>query len=128
MIQIDKNRILELMRVLDISREEAIEVIQDDDDIDHNKPKDFDLSPEQQKVVATANRKVAHKRTTSGTPKERQPNERKRTIINALYEFLTNSDIELSELKIEKPEKLITFAYGEKTYSLDLIEHRGKKK
>jgi hypothetical protein len=34
----DEKRIAELMKALDISREEAIEVLQDDDDIEHGKP------------------------------------------------------------------------------------------
>ena len=39
------------MKSLDITREEALEIIQDDDDIDHDKPKDFDLTEEQLKVA-----------------------------------------------------------------------------
>ena len=47
----DEKRIAELMKALDISREEAIEVLQDDDDIEHGKPKDFDLSEEKKKYI-----------------------------------------------------------------------------
>lgn len=125
----DEKRITELMTALDISREEAIEVLQDDEDIDHDKPKDFDLSQEQLKVVAEQNRKVSHKKTESKTKRERKPNKQKRAVIEALFEFLSEkTDLNLENVTISNAEKMILFDFGEEKYSLDLVQKRKPKK
>lgn len=125
----DEKRITELMTALDISREEAIEVLQDDEDIDHDKPKDFDLSTEQLKVVAEQNRKVSHKKIESKTKRERKPNEQKRAIIEALFEFLSEkTELNLENVTISNAEKMILFDFGEEKYSLDLVQKRKPKK
>ena len=125
----DEKRITELMTALDISREEAIEVLQDDEDIDHDKPKDFDLSQEQWKVVAEQNRKVSHKKIESKTKRERKPNEQKRAIIEALFEFLSEkTELNLENVTISNAEKMILFDLGEEKYSLDLVQKRKPKK
>ena len=125
----DEKRITELMTALDISREEAIEVLQDDEDIDHDKPKDFDLSQEQLKVVAEQNRKVSHKKIESKTKRERKPNEQKRAIIEALFEFLSEkTELNLENVTISNAEKMILFDFGEEKYSLDLVQKRKPKK
>ena len=121
----DEKRITELMNALDISREEAIEVLQDDEDIDHDKPKDFDLSEEQLKVVAEQNRKVSHKKSESKKPRERKPNEQKRAIIEALFEFLSEkTDLNLENVTVSNAEKMILFDFGDEKYSLDLVQKR----
>lgn len=124
----DEKRITELMNALDISREEAIEVLQDDEDIDHDKPKEFDLSKEQLKVVAEQNRKVSHK-ATSKTKRERKPNEAKREIIKAIFEFLTEkTELSVENVEISNAEKMILFSMGEENFSLDLVQKRKPKK
>ena len=124
----DEKRITELMNALDISREEAIEVLQDDEDIDHDKPKDFDLSTEQLKVVAEQNRKVSHKKSESKKPRERKPNEQKRAIIEALFEFLSEkTDLNLENVTVSNAEKMILFDFGDEKYSLDLVQKRKPK-
>ena len=116
------------METLDLTREEAIELIQDDEDIDHNKPKDFDLSKEQLKVVAEQNRKVSHKATTK-TKRERKPNEPKREIIKAIFEFLTEkTDLSVENVEISNAEKMILFKMGDENFSLDLVQKRKPKK
>lgn len=124
----DEKRITELMNALDISREEAIEVLQDDEDIDHDKPKDFDLSKEQLKVVAEQNRKVSHKKSESKKPRERKPNEQKRAIIEALFKFLSEkTDLNLENVTVSNAEKMILFDFGDGKYSLDLVQKRKPK-
>lgn len=124
----DEKRITELMNALDISREEAIEVLQDDEDIDHDKPKDFDLSKEQLKVVAEQNRKVSHKKSEGKKPRERKPNEQKRAIIEALFEFLSEkTDLNLENVTVSNAEKMILFDFGDEKYSLDLVQKRKPK-
>ena len=116
------------METLDLTREEAIELIQDDDDIDHDKPKDFDLSKEQLKVVAEQNRKVSHKSTTKAK-RERKPNEAKREIINAIFEFLTEkTELSVENVEISNAEKMILFSMGDEKFSLDLVQKRKPKK
>lgn len=125
----DEKRITELMNALDISREEAIEVLQDDEDIDHDKPKDFDLSKEQLKVVAEQNRKVSHKKAEDKTKRERKPNEAKREIISAIFEFLTEkTELSVKNVEISNAEKMILFSMGDEKFSLDLVQKRKPKK
>lgn len=111
-----------------MTREEAIELMQDDDDIDHGKAKDFDLSKEQLKVVAEQNRKVSHKRAKETKPRERKPNEQKRAIIQALFEFLSEkTDLNLENVVVSNAEKMILFDFGDEKYSLDLVQKRKPK-
>lgn len=125
----DEKRIAELMKALDISREEAIEVLQDDDDIEHGKPKDFDLSEEKKKVAQKYTKSTTHKKSENSVKRERKPNEQKGALIQALYEFFTeNCELSVENVEIVNKEKLITFKLGEENYKLDLIQTRKPKK
>lgn len=125
---INEERIAELMKSLDITRAEAIELMEDDDDIDHDKPKEFDLTPEQMKVakkMKNAGRAVdafGKKRVV-----ERPPNEIKRTIIAELGKAV--GQIEgATDITISNVERFIDFKMGGMDYTIMLTEHRPKKK
>lgn len=117
------------MKALDISREEAIEVLQDDDDIEHGKPKDFDLSEEKKKVAQKYTKSTTHKKSENGVKRERKPNEQKGALIQALYNFFTEKcELSVENVEIVNKEKLITFKLGDENYKLDLIQTRKPKK
>jgi hypothetical protein len=125
---INEERIAELMKSLDITRAEAIELMEDDDDIDHDKPKEFDLTPEQMKVakkMKNAGRAVdafGKKRVV-----ERPPNEIKRTIIAELGKAV--GQIEgATDITISNVERFIDFKMGGMDYTIMLTEHRPNKK
>lgn len=117
------------MKTLDLTREEAIEMWMDDHDIDQGKAKDFDLDPEKQKVVKEMTKAGGKARAKETKPRERKPNDEKRTIIQDLNDFLVNNCQDYINLvEIVNVEREITFKIGENAYSLTLTCHRKPKK
>ena len=125
----DEKWIQSTMKALDLTREEAIEMWMDDHDIDQGKAKDFDLDPEKQKVVKEMTKAGGKARAKETKPRERKPNDEKRTIIQDLNDFLVNSCQDYINLvEIVTVEREITFKIGENAYSLTLTCHRKPKK
>lgn len=126
--------ILRAMKSLDISREEAIQMLQDDEDIDHGMAKDFDLTKEQEKTVKEITKGMARKQNTVDAfgkkrTRERKPNENKRWFIDTmrvLFEGLAqNGDIETIE--VSNAERSIDLTKDGKHYTITLTEHRPPK-
>ena len=125
----DEKWIKSTMKALDLTRKEAIEMWMDDHDIDQGKAKDFDLDPEKQKVVKEMTKAGGKARAKETKPRERKPNDEKRTIIQDLNDFLVNSCQDYINLvEIVNVEREITFKIGENDYSLTLTCHRKPKK
>lgn len=148
-----EERIIQLMKSLDITREEALEIIQDDDDIDHDKPKDYDLTEEQLKVakkMKNAPRQIQVKDAFGKTRQVRKTtDELKIGLVKAIAETLNGLNVDYIEistdektkedvktelsanienLKIDNPTKIITFDFKGENYKIDLIRVRGKHK
>ena len=125
----DEKWIKSTMKALDLTREEAIEMWMDDHDIDQGKAKDFDLDPEKQKIVKEMTKAGGKARAKETKPRERKPNDEKRTIIQDLNDFLVNNCQDYINLvEIVNVEREITFKIGENAYSLTLTCHRKPKK
>ena len=125
----DEKWIKSSMKALDLTREEAIEMWMDDHDIDQGKAKDFDLDPEKQKVVKEMTKAGGKARAKETKPRERKPNDEKRTIIQDLNDFLVNNcQNYINSVEIANIEREITFKIGENDYSLTLTCHRKPKK
>ena len=125
----DEKWIKSTMKALDLTREEAIEMWMDDHDIDQGKAKDFDLDPEKQKVVKEMTKAGGKARAKETKPRERKPNDEKRTIIQDLNDFLVNNCQDyINSVEIVNIEREITFKIGENDYSLTLTCHRKPKK
>lgn len=126
---IDEKRISFLMNQLGISREEAIDLEYYDEDVKKNRKTEYDLTPEQEKVVQEMNRKKDHKKYGS-VHRERKPNELKIAIMAELAEFLAEDaqgqvyeDVELTNIS-----RMLHFRVGDKEFDLQLIEKRGPNK
>ena len=125
----DEKWIKSTMKALDLTREEAIEMWTDDHDIDQGKAKDFDLDPEKQKIVKEMTKAGGKARAKETKPRERKPNDEKRTIIQDLNDFLVNNcQNYINSVEIANIEREITFKIGENAYSLTLTLHRKPKK
>lgn len=125
----DEKWIQSTMKTLDLTREEAIEMWMDDQDIDQGKAKDFDLDPEKQKVVKEMTKAGGKARAKETKPRERKPNDEKRAIIQDLNGFLVNNcQNYINSVEIVNIEREITFKIGENAYSLTLTCHRKSKK
>lgn len=121
-------RVLELMKTLGISREEAEDLVRYDDDVEDGKKTKYDLTPEQQANVTAMNRKVEHQKG-KGNRSQRKPNKVKESIIKELAEFL-REDAQgqlYEEVIITNANRMITFVVNGKSYDLTLIEKRAPK-
>lgn len=115
---------LDALMKLGMSREEALQVIADDTDIDHGEKKDFDLTAEQQKIASKYTR-TGTRKSTSGTKKPRKENPDKREIISVLDDALC--DLVDNVKTVVNPERQIDFEYNGASYSVTLTQHRKQK-
>lgn len=78
---LDEKLIAKYMATLNIGREDAIQLIEDDKEIDRG-AKMFELDPELEKGAKKARQA---ERKASTTKRERKPNADKATLVNALF-------------------------------------------
>ena len=122
------------MRVLDVSAEEADEILKADKAIDRGERVPFDLSPEQEKIakkfanVDTKKRKKPTVYNLDARGKARKENPTKASIIAELAKFLTETSENACEMvEITNKERQIAFKIGENAYELTLVQKRKPK-
>ena len=127
MIEKEKAKIEKLMRILDCSEEEALDIIKTDETIDKGGRTPYDLSIEAEKEAkkfgAVKDRKA--KSTDNMRGKVRAENPTKANIITELAEFLTENGKE--NVNITNKERQIAFSIGETNFELTLVQKRAKK-
>ena len=106
------------MKNLGISREEAIQLINDDaEDVS------VDLTPEQAKVVSDVTRTTGDK--TERKARQRKPDDDKRFLIRIL-ETAIGYNPQVSNFKLLNPEREIQFEFRGALYKLTLSKPRTK--
>ena len=129
--QEEKERIPTIMRVLDLTYEEAVDLLKCDRAIDKGEHMDFDISKEQEKEV----RKMLKHETMSGArtfekrpkqPKEKKINEPKKAFIEDLVAWLGESE-DYANIEIVNAERQVKFTIGEDTFELTLVQKRRPK-
>ena len=119
-----EEKILQSMRILGLSREEAIEMLTDDERIDKGE-KLFELSPEQKKASKTARqapRKVdAYGKTTT---RERKADNDKHDLIQLIAKALWNSPDFVSQFEVTNPEREITLTANGRKFKIVLSAPR----
>ena len=119
-----EEKILQSMRILGLSREEAIEMLTDDERIDKGE-KLFELSPEQKKASKTARqtpRKVdAYGKTTT---RERKADTDKHDLIQLIAKALWNSPDFVSQFEVTNPEREITLTANGRKFKIVLSAPR----
>lgn len=119
---------IQALMKLGLSREEALQTLADDADIDKGKPKDFDLSAEQLKNAKQYTKVGTRKTSTTPTKRERKENPTKALIIAELFKFFSeNAEISAENLEILNKERQIFFKCGENDYELTLTQKRKPK-
>lgn len=121
----DEKRIAELMKSLDLTKEEAIELIQEDEEVDKMSMKevDSDLTAEQKQAIkkikggAKAVDAYGKKRKV-----ERKADEDKRYLINAVKSALEIEDIQ--NLDVTNIERQIDFQYNGRRFRIVLSAPR----
>ena len=131
MTETQKERI---MRVLDVSAEEADEILKADKAIDRGERMPFDLSPEQEKMakkfanVDTKQRKKPTVYNLDARGKARKENPTKASIIAELAKFLTETSENACEMvEITNKERQIAFSVSGNRYELTLVQKRTPK-
>jgi len=122
-----------LMRILNVSEEEAEKIIADDKAIDRGE-KLFELTDEQKKVAKKMSNFDSKNRKKPMVldlkqPKNRKENATKGGIIAELVTFFSeNSQFSVENLEILNKERQFTFKIGDETYEITLIQKRKPKK
>jgi len=123
-----ETQVEKLMRLLNISEEEALQVIADDKAIDKGE-KLFEQTKEQKavtkKMSAVGTRKTPTVYNFDTTKRERKKDTTKEEFITNLAQYLENC---VESVEILNPSKLISFKIGEDTFELDLKRKRAPKK
>lgn len=120
-----ENQVEKLMRILDISETEALDVIEKDKIIDQGGRVDFDFDKEKEKEA----KKMANVKTKTVykfTQRERKPDEIKEDIVNKTAEFLKTL-VDFFDVEITNKSREITFKCGNDTFTWTLARKRVKK-
>ena len=117
----DEKLIARYMKTLDLSREEAIQLIKDEEE-------DFENVPEVAEMTAKAKKLprnyVKSAETKKRAPKERKVDEEKKRILLDIKCLLEGLGAEVTNIQTET---VIEFNYGKENYSVKLTKHRPKK-
>lgn len=120
MTKFPESEILKMMKNLDLSREEAIQLLQDDED-----DVSVDLTAEQKKVVKKMTQ-GDRKKETAPRKRERKPDEDKRHLMTIL-EIAVGHNPSVTDFVFTNPEREATFRYNGELYRLTLAKPREKK-
>ena len=108
------------MKALDLTREEAIEMLAEDEEIDHG-ANPHPLTPEQEKASKQA--RSTGTRTYTFTKRERKPDEDKRALIEMFRDMLCCS-ADVSDWNITNPERQIDFIFDDRHFRIVLSAPR----
>lgn len=127
--KVDEKRVAELMKSLDCSREEALDIILYDEEVEDGTATRFDWTDEQKANKKEMARKIDHKKM-NGVKRERKPNELKEAIVAELAELLSEEaqGQVYENVKVTNPNRMIAFSVNGKNFELTLVEKRAPKK
>ncbi len=119
-----EKEILKMMKALDLTREEAIEMLKEDEMVDKMSMKEVtaDLTDEQKKVIKDSTKTTSKKR--GKVKRERKVDEEKKALLEILDGALLD---ELGIVAEWENEVALHFTYKGSAYDLKLIKHRPSK-
>ena len=124
-------KVKEIMRLLDCTEEEALDVIRTDEIIDKGGRTEYDLPIAEEKAALKIGRidERKAKSTDNKRGKVRAENPTKSGIIAEIAEFLTEkSQFACENVEITNKERQIAFKIGENAYEFTLVQKRKPKK
>lgn len=124
-------RVKEIMRLLDCTEEEALDVIRTDEIIDKGGRTEYDLPIAEEKAALKIGRIDERKAKSADNKrgKVRAENPTKSGIIAEIAEFLTEkSQFACENVEITNKERQIAFKIGENAYEITLVQKRKPKK
>ena len=114
-------RLFQLMQTLDISEQEALELIEDDEKIDKGE-KLFELTDEQ-KANSKKARQTGTRTQTTPTKRERKEDTDKRFLISILYKALADNTND-AVVEIANAERQIDFEHNGRKFRVVLSAPR----
>lgn len=114
-------QIAKMMKNLDITEEEAIQLIKDDKAIDKG-AKLFELNDEQKKVAKKMTTSTSAVKTTQKRNRTVKEDEEKNGIMENLLAYLLEQGME--NVEMVNKSRQVTFAIGENRYDLTLTKKR----
>ena len=121
-----KEQIAHLMNALNISEEEAKQMIADDNAIDHGADL-FPLTAEQEKASKQARATGTRKTEYQFSKRERKPDADKRKLIAVLHKALAFADLEIDDTFVTNPERQLDFTYNGRKFRIILSAPRAPK-
>ena len=124
-------KVKEIMRLLDCTEEEALDVIRTDEIIDKGGRTEYDLPIAEEKAALKMGRVDERKAKSANNKrgKVRAENPTKSGIIAEIAEFLTEkSQFACENVEIINKERQIGFKIGENAYEFTLVQKRKPKK
>lgn len=126
-VNIPDSEITNNMRLLELTREEAIQLWLEDNDYEENEEQ-AELDAKAKKVKINHGAQADKPRKKSEKPRTVKVSDAKKEFFNALNEFLsgfcTENDAEMAVLK---ENKLFQVQYGGEIFKIDLIQQRKPK-
>jgi hypothetical protein len=134
-MSMDEKRINHLMDKLTISREDAIQLLKDDEVIDRLKDSEVnnDLTPEQKATVKKARQADRAPTVYKFTKRERKKDNVKADIVNLIFNALQNEvatdssevlHIDAQNIEITNPERELTFTVDGRKFKIVLSAPR----
>lgn len=123
-------KVKEIMRLLDCTEEEALDVIRTDEIIDKGGRTEYDLPIAEEKAALKIGRIDERKAKSADNKrgKVRAENPTKSGIISEIAEFLTEkSQFACENVEITNKERQIAFKIGENAYEFTLVQKRKPK-
>lgn len=114
-----------IMKHLNCSKEEALDIIACDKAIDRGERMEFDLPIELEKEAKKMSNVGSRKTDGKKVERKRKENPTKSTLITEISQFLTENGYE--NVQITNKERQIAFSVAENSFELTLVQKRAKK-
>lgn len=129
-INIPDAEIQKSMKVLEISKEEAIQIwLEDEGYLDNEEQMELEKKAKENRITATIHDAGNKAKRKQSKPKTVKVSDEKQALFAEIHEKLCEYCDEINgTCEVLKENKLISVKIGEKTFKIDLIEQRPPKK
>lgn len=117
-----------IMKILNVTAQEADEILAYDKLVEQGKPTPYDLSPEEEKKLRKYRQADRKPTNYKFIQRERKPNATKEGLVVEIATFLAeNSGFDAKNVEITNKNREITFTVGEDTFTWTLVQKRRPK-
>lgn len=117
-----------IMKILNVTAQEADEILAYDKLVEQGKPTPYDLSPEEEKKLRKYRQADRKPTAYKFSQRERKPNATKEGLVVEIATFLAeNSGFDTKNVEITNKNREITFTVGEDTFTWTLVQKRRPK-